>query len=161
FATALLLVPLLILGAAAARRGVSRRGARLAAMRLVGATPGQVVTLTAVESMVAAAAGALAGGLLYLALVPATAQIKLGGGAWYAGDLLLPPLLFIAALAGVVLLSGLSSVVGLRGVVVSPLGVAQRQTPRKLRAIRLVTVVALMYVFSAVSGGKNMTVVVA
>ncbi|WP_410959848.1 hypothetical protein, partial [Salmonella sp. SAL4356] len=46
FATALLVVPLVILGAAAARLGVSRRLARLAAMRLVGATPGQVVTLT-------------------------------------------------------------------------------------------------------------------
>jgi hypothetical protein len=154
-ATALLLVPLLILGAAAARLGVSRRLARLAAMRLVGATPRQVVTLTAVESMVAAAAGALLGGLLYLAVLPLVARIGLAGGQWFTADLLLPPVPAVAALGGIVLLGAASAVVGLRGVVVSPLGVAQRHTPRRMRAIRLVAFAVLLGAFSVVTGDKN------
>ena len=158
FATVLLMVPLLILGAAAARLGVSRRLARLAAMRLVGATPRQVVTLTAVESMVAAAAGAILGGLLYAVLIPLVARIELAGGAWFASDLIVPPLHLVAAVGGMVLLGGLSAVVGLRGVVVSPLGVAQRQTPRRLRAVRLLVFVVLLGAFSLVSGDNDASV---
>jgi hypothetical protein len=157
-ATALLVVPLLILGAAAARLGVSRRLARLAAMRLVGATPRQVVTLTAVESTIAAAAGALIGGLLYLAVLPLVARIELAGGSWFTADLLPAPDQAAAALAGIVLLAAGSAVVGLRGVVVSPLGVAQRHTPRRLRAIRLVLFAVLVGVFSVVTGNPDASV---
>src|SRR5690606_16722980 len=49
-AVVLLVVPLLSLGGAAARLGVSRRNARLATLRLLGATPREVVGLTVAET---------------------------------------------------------------------------------------------------------------
>src|SRR5262249_6734689 len=61
----------------------------------------------------------------------------------------------VGAVAAVILLGGASAVAGLRGVVVSPLGVAQRHTPRRLRAIRLVAFAAALGTFSVVAGNRN------
>ncbi|MGH8793676.1 MAG: FtsX-like permease family protein [Stackebrandtia sp.] len=144
-ATVFLTVPLLVFGGAAARLTVARRDQRLAALRLVGATPRQVVGLTAIEAMITAALGALAGAALYLAAMPALARIPIQGGDWYVSDLW-PGFGWLAAtLLAVPAVVGLSAVAGLRRVVVSPLGVARRHTPPGLRAIR-VAVFAVMAV---------------
>ncbi|MFC9970078.1 FtsX-like permease family protein [Spirillospora sp. NPDC127200] len=151
-ASVLMVVPLLVFGGAAARLTVARRDRRLASLRLVGATPGQVVAVTVVEAVLTALAGAVAGALLYALAVPALARITIGGGVWFAGDLW-PPLPWLAGvLAAVPLLVGVSAVVGLRRVVVSPLGVARRQTPPGMRAVRLLAFVVIVAAFGAVGG---------
>ncbi|MFG2003586.1 FtsX-like permease family protein [Spirillospora sp. NPDC048911] len=151
-ASVLMVVPLLVFGGAAARLTVARRDQRLAALRLVGATPGQVVAITAAEAMLTAAAGAVAGALLYAAAIPALTRITIGGGGWFASDLWpgLPPL--AAVLVAVPVLVGVSAIVGLRRVVVSPLGVAKRETPPGMKAIRLVVFGAIVVAFALVSG---------
>ncbi|SDS47363.1 FtsX-like permease family protein [Actinopolymorpha singaporensis] len=146
-ATVLLGVPLLVFGGAAARLTVARRDQRLAALRLVGATPGQVVTMTVAESMVTALAGAVAGALLYVAMIPGLTRISISGGTWAAGDLWVGVPLVLAVVAAVVVLVGVSAVAGLRRVVVSPLGVARRQTPPGLRAVRVLAFVAAVVGF--------------
>ncbi|MFD2082211.1 hypothetical protein SAMN05421678_101540 [Actinopolymorpha cephalotaxi] len=146
-ATVLLGVPLLVFGGAAARLTVARRDQRLAALRLVGATPGQVVAMTVAESMVTAFAGALAGALLYVAMIPGLTRISISGGTWAAGDLWVGVPLILAVVAAVVVLVGVSAVAGLRRVVVSPLGVARRQTPPALRAVRVLAFVAAVLGF--------------
>jgi hypothetical protein len=152
-ASVLMVVPLLVFGGAAARLTVARRDRRLAALRLVGATPGQVVAITTAEAVITAAAGALAGTLLYAAAIPALTRITIAGGGWYASDLW-PGLPVIAAvLAAVPVLVGASAVVGLRRVVVSPLGVARRETPPAMRAVRLLLLAAVVVAFGAASGG--------
>ncbi|MFI6521314.1 FtsX-like permease family protein [Spirillospora sp. NPDC050679] len=151
-ASVLMVVPLLVFGGAAARLTVARRDRRLAALRLVGATPGQVVAVTVVEAVLTALAGAVAGALLYALAVPALARITIGGGAWFTGDLW-PPLPWLAGvLAAVPLLVGVSAVVGLRRVVVSPLGVARRQTPPGMKAVRLLAFAVIVVAFGAVGG---------
>ncbi|KAB2347409.1 ABC transporter permease family protein [Actinomadura rudentiformis] len=151
-ASVLMVVPLLVFGGAAARLTVARRDQRLAALRLVGATPGQVVAITAAEAVLTAAAGAVAGALLYAAAIPALTQITIGGGTWFAGDLW-PGLLPLAAvLVAVPLLVGVSAIVGLRRVVVSPLGVAKRETPPGMKAIRLAVFGAIVVAFGMISG---------
>lgn len=70
FACLLLLVPFAALAGSAARLAASRRDARLAALRLAGATTGQVVRLTAFDSALQALAGALIGIAGYFALMP-------------------------------------------------------------------------------------------
>ncbi|WP_067477816.1 FtsX-like permease family protein [Actinomadura hibisca] len=151
-ASVLMVVPLLVFGGAAARLTVARRDRRLAALRLVGATPGQVVMITVVEAVLTALAGAVAGALLYAPAVPALARITIGGGGWFAADLW-PPLPWLAGvLAAVPLLVGVSAVVGLRRVVVSPLGVARRQTPPGMKAVRLLVFVAIVVAFGLVGG---------
>jgi len=152
-ASVLMVVPLLVFGGAAARLTVARRDRRLAALRLVGATPGQVVAITVAEAVLTAVAGAVAGALLYAASVPVLARIAVGGGGWFAGDLW-PDALWLAGVLGAVpVLVGISAVVGLRRVVVSPLGVARRETPPALRAVRGLLLVVVLAGFGAVGGG--------
>jgi hypothetical protein len=155
-ATVLMVVPLLVFGGAAARLTVARRDQRLAALRLVGARPGQVVALTVIEAVLTAVGGAVVGAVLYAAAIPALTQIRIAGGTWFGADLWPGILPVLGTLVAVPLLVGASAVVGLRRVVVSPLGVARRTTPPRLRVIRLVVFVAILIGFgvagSTISG---------
>ncbi|WP_243772295.1 FtsX-like permease family protein [Actinomadura barringtoniae] len=151
-ASVLMVVPLLVFGGAAARLTVARRDQRLAALRLVGATPGQVVAITVAEAVLTAAVGAVVGVVLYAAAIPLLTQITIGGGTWFAGDLW-PGVWVLAVLLAVPVLVGVSAVMGLRRVVVSPLGVARRETPPGMRAVRLVALAVTVIAFAGVSGG--------
>ncbi|MFC4062504.1 ABC transporter permease [Planomonospora corallina] len=158
-ATVLMVVPLLVFGGAAARLTVARRDQRLAALRLVGATGGQVVAMTAAEAMITASAGAVAGALLYGLLIPLLTRIEIGGGPWFAADLW-PGLPYALAVpATVPLLVGLSAVAGLRRVVVSPLGVARRETPPAMRFVRVVALLAVLAAVPALSAGAGAGVI--
>ncbi|NDU74636.1 ABC transporter permease [Actinomadura sp. DSM 109109] len=152
-ASVLMAVPLLVFGGAAARLTVARRDGRLAALRLVGATPGQVVAITVAEAVLTAVAGAAAGLALYAAATPLLARITIAGGGWFAGDLWPGPAVLAGLLAAVPVLVGVSAVIGLRRVVVSPLGVARRETPPAMRAVRAAALLAVVAAFGAVGGG--------
>ncbi|GAA3118424.1 hypothetical protein GCM10010466_06700 [Planomonospora alba] len=158
-ASVLMVVPLLVFGGAAARLTVARRDQRLAALRLVGATGGQVVAMTAAEAVITASAGAVAGALLYGLLIPPLTRIEIGGGPWFAADLWPGVPYTLAVLAAVPLLVGLSAVVGLRRVVVSPLGVAKRETPPAMRFVRVVALLAVLAVVPALSAGTGAGVI--
>jgi hypothetical protein len=152
----LVTVPLLSLGGAAARLGVARRNERLAALRLVGATGRQVLGLAALEALAAAAVGVLVGIVGYLALLVPVGLVPfqgapLGADLWLgAGG--------VAAVTGVVLLlTAVSALVGLRSVVVTPLGVVHRHTPRGLRAVRALVMGAVLLGWAVVSGGATLT----
>lgn len=143
-AVVLLIVPLLTLAGSAARLGVSRRDARLATLRLLGVTPREVVVLTVLETAWQGLLGAVAGVLGYLALLPVWSRIPFMGEPLSMGELWVGPWVVIAAVLGVPVLAAISGMVSLRRVVVSPLGVARRQTPPGLRAIRVLVTVAGM-----------------
>ncbi|PRX96265.1 FtsX-like permease family protein [Allonocardiopsis opalescens] len=143
----LMAVPLLIFGGAAARLTVARRDERLAALRLIGATPAQVTGLTVAESVLTGLAGAVAGLALYALAAPALTRIPIAGGTWYLADLWPGAAVTAGVLAAVPVLVGLSALVGLRRVVVSPLGVARRVTPPAMRAVRLLALVAAVIAF--------------
>jgi hypothetical protein len=154
-ASVLMAVPLLVFGGAAARLTVARRDQRLAALRLVGATPGQVVAMTAAEAVITAFAGAVAGALLYGVLIPPLTGIEIAGGSWFAADLWPGVPYTLAVLAAVPLLVGLSAVVGLRRVVVGPLGVAKRETPPGMRFVRVAVLLAVLAVVPTLSVGSG------
>ncbi|HLU73401.1 MAG TPA: ABC transporter permease [Nonomuraea sp.] len=158
-ASVLMVVPLLVFGGAAARLTVARRDQRLAALRLVGATPGQVVGMTVAEAVIVAFAGAVAGTVAYVVAVPLLTRIEIGGGPWFAGDLLPHPLVLAGALVVVPLLVGLSAIVGLRRVVVSPLGVARRETPPGMRVLRVLVLLAVLAAFPLVGVETSVTVI--
>lgn len=150
-AVVLLVVPLLVLMGAAARLGLARRDSRLAALRLAGATPRQVVVMTAAETGTAAVAGALVGGVAAVAAAPLAARVPIGRGTWYVADLLPPPLVLIALLLGTVVVAVGSSVVALRGVLTAPMGVAARTTPRRISPWRSLLFAALVVAFLVLS----------
>lgn len=146
-ALALLVVPLIALGGSAARLSARRRDDRLAGLRLLGATPGTVTALTVIESTALAVAGAVAGIVLYLALVPLVGLLPFRGEALGMSVLLAPGWIALAVV-GVGMLAALSAVIGLRRVVLSPLGVRTRQEAPRTHWVRIligVAVVAVVY----------------
>ncbi|MFI1355915.1 ABC transporter permease [Streptomyces sp. NPDC020898] len=149
-------VPVIVLAAAAGRLGAARREQRLAALRLAGATPRQILAMTGLESAAVGAAGALTGAFAYVLLLPALARIPFGIGTWYTGRLWvgLPWLLGIVAfVAGLIAVSAMMT---LRQVATSPLGVAQEANPRRTRLVRLVLFAAvLLYIYVTASSGDT------
>ncbi|MDQ0682027.1 hypothetical protein QFZ56_000990 [Streptomyces achromogenes] len=143
-ATVLVIVPLLVLAASAARLSVSRRDQRLAALRLIGATPGRVAGLTAAEALLTGTAGVLLGALGYAVLLPAEASLPLAGGSWYPADLWIGARPLLVVTAGVIALVVVSALAGLRQVVVGPLGVTRRSLGRGASAVRAVVFVAVV-----------------
>ena len=158
-ASVLMVVPLLVFGGAAARLTVARRDQRLAALRLVGATPGQVIAMTAAEAMITAFGAALLGLMLYVAAMPFVARIEMAGGPWFVGDLWPGTLPVLGVLLAVPLLVGASAVIGLRRVVISPLGVAKRETPPGMRFVRMAALLAILAVVPAAFSQTSVAVV--
>ncbi|MEV7649793.1 permease [Arthrobacter sp. NPDC089319] len=155
----LLVFPLLTLGGSAALLSARRRDDRLATLRLLGATPATVAGITIIESTALAAAGAVAGVAGYLVLGPAVQLIPFRGepigGAYWLG-----PLAVLAVVAGVVLLAAISAAVGLRKVVISPLGVRTCQAPAKMHWLRaLLAAVVVLAGFFAMNAGYASTAV--
>ncbi|QZN85836.1 FtsX-like permease family protein [Cellulomonas sp. C5510] len=154
-ALVLLVVPLLTLGGSAARLGVARRDARLSTLRLLGVTPREVVALTVVETAWQGLVGSVAGVVGYVALLPVWTRVPFQGSTFSAAELWVGWPLLVAAGVAVPVLAVVSGVVSLRRVVVSPLGVARRQTPPRLRAVRAVLAVAAMGVFMVVTAASG------
>ena len=137
-AVILLVVPLVTLGGAAARLGVARRDARLATLRLLGATPREVVGLTVAETAWQGLVGAVLGILLYVVLLPLCALLPFQGTTFSVAELWVGWQGLAIALVAVPLLAALSGAFSLRRVAVSPLGVARRETPKKMTWLRVV-----------------------
>ncbi|UAJ79128.1 permease [Leifsonia sp. ZF2019] len=163
-ALALLVVPLIALGGSAARLSARRRDDRLAGLRLLGATTATVAALTVIESTVLAVAGALVGVVLALVTAPLVGLIPFRGEPLGMSVLLAPGWIALVV-AGVGVLAALSAVIGLRQVVLSPLGVRTRQdAPRMhwLRAVIAVAVVAAVYAaMSALGALDGMAIIIA
>lgn len=154
-ALALLVVPLIALGGSAARLSARRRDDRLAGLRLLGATPATVTALTVIESTLLAVAGALVGVVLSLALAPLVGLIPFRGEPLGMSILLAPGWIALAVI-GVGALAALSAVIGLRRVVLSPLGVRTRQdAPRThwVRVVIAVVVIGIVYLAMSTLGG--------
>lgn len=162
-----LCVPVLVLLAQCSRVGAPGRDRRLAAVRLAGATPGQLGRVAGVEAGLAAAAGSLLGVLAYAALRSlldsrvagtfSTYQADPSGGTGgVAGsalrlptDVLPPAWSFVFAVAVVPVLVVLGTVWALRSVAVTPFGVLRHPRTRPPRVLPLVAVAAGIALFFA------------
>ncbi len=143
------LTPVAVFVATATRLSAARREQRLAALRLAGATPGQVTVFAAVEALTATIPGALGGVALFILLRPLVAMIPLGQVTWFPGTIV-PPLLPALALLVIVQVVGVgAAVIALRRVAASPLGVRRHVRRGPLRRLRLVPLVACFSVFVA------------
>lgn len=152
-ALALLVVPLISLGGAAARLSARRRDDRLATLRLLGATPASVHRMTVLESTAVAIGGALVGVVLYLATMPLVGLIPFGGEPIGAASVWVGVPIVVAVVAGVALVAAVSSVIGLRQVTISPLGVRTRQQPQRMHWVRVVIgLAAVVGAFTVLQG---------
>lgn len=133
----LLAVPVLTLGAAAARLSSRRRNDRLSTLRLLGATSGEVGALTVLEASVTALAGALGGVVLHIALLPLVGLLPFFGGPIGPGAVWTGWVIASVVVGVVTLLATVSAVAGLRRVQLTPLGVRRRTDapPRRIAAL--------------------------
>jgi cell division protein FtsX len=120
-----LLIPIVVFVVTGARLSASARESRLAAIRLVGGTPGQARLAAAGESLLAGLLGCGLGIAFFLLARPVLAEVAPPGDRWFPSDIAPPPPLFLAVLIGVLALSVGASLVSLRRVVVTPLGVVR------------------------------------
>ncbi|MFD0747269.1 FtsX-like permease family protein [Phytohabitans flavus] len=126
-----LLTPVVIFIAASARVAAARREQRFAALRLVGATRGQVAAMAATETSLAAFAGVALGWVGYLLARPVVAaRVTFDGAHFMAADVRAPAAHQLVVLLGVPLLTVAATVVALRRAQVTPLGVRQRVRTR-------------------------------
>lgn len=147
FACALLVIPILGLGGGAARLGARGRARRLASLRLIGMTSGEVVKMSVIETLVQAVVGSVLGSLVFALSLPAWQLVSFQMQHITATEMVLPWWLWLAVVAVLLLLAVMSTVLGLRRVSISPLGVARDQSPRQLRAWRVVAVALLVVGF--------------
>lgn len=151
-ALVLLTVPIATLGAAAARLSARRRNDRLATLRLLGATSGEVGAMTVIEAAGTALVGGILGVGLFVLLLPLVGLLPFFGGPVGAGALWTGAGIALAAVAGVVLVATASAALGLRRVRLTPLGVARRTDPPRRRiALLVVGVLAIVAVAVVVS----------
>lgn len=143
-ALVLMVVPLASLGGAAARLSARRRDERLSTLRLLGVSPAGVIGTTVLESTLVAAAGALIGVGVYLAATPLVGLIPFRGHSLGVDAVLLTPATIAGIVAGVILLAAVSATIGLRLVVISPLGVRTRAAVPRVGAIRAIAAVAVV-----------------
>jgi hypothetical protein len=151
FATGVLAVlfPVLILISTASRLAAARREERFAALRLVGATAGDISVIASVDSVVSALLGAVAGAGLFLAIRPALAGATLTGTRYFASTVTPTIWGYLGLLAAVPLAAAVASLLALRRVRISPLGVTRRATPPPPSAWRLAPLAAGLALFIA------------
>jgi hypothetical protein len=137
-----LVLPVLILIATASRLSAVRREERFASMRLVGATPHQISTISAVEAVMSALAGVALGFGLFFAARPLLYHVPFTGAPLAPGDLSLHAIDILIAVVGVPIAAVVSARLALRRVQISPLGVTRRVRTRPPRIARIVPLLA-------------------
>jgi len=143
------LFPVLILISTATRLAAARREERFAALRLVGATPRDISVIASADSVVSALCGALLGMVAFLAVRPALADAALTGTRYFAATVTPTAWGYLGLLAAVPAASALASLLALRRVRVSPLGVSRRAPAPPPSAWRLTTLGAGVALFVA------------
>lgn len=128
-----LLIPIIAFVVTGSRLSASARESRLAAIRLVGGTPAQVRLIAAGESVIASALGCLLGIGLFLGVRPLLAALAPPGDRWFPSDIAPPSAVIAGVLVGVIALAVGATLLSLRRVVVTPLGVV-RGARRPVRA---------------------------
>jgi hypothetical protein len=144
----LLLVPLITLGTATARLAARSRDDRLATLRLLGLTSARVRRIAVAEVTVIAAIGVLIGTAFSVALPFALSLLTVHGQQLQASELWLPWWLTATIPPGLVIIAALSALLGLRRVVLAPLGVRTRQDAPRMSWFRVV--IGLLVVGAAV-----------
>jgi len=154
-----ILFPLLILINTASRLAASRREERYAAMRLIGATPHQIGIIASVDAVFASLFGAILGSVIFLAVRPAVADISFSGVKFFPNYVTPTIWGYIGMIVGVPIIASIASLISLRRVQISPLGVSRKTTPSKPGIWRLIPlvlgVILFLYAASRITGNSN------
>ncbi|WP_328605421.1 ABC transporter permease [Amycolatopsis sp. NBC_00345] len=152
-----LLVPSLVLVASSARLTAARRERRLAALRLAGATPGQVMSMVAGETVLSAGIGAVLGLGISPALHGLATFVPWAGGTWLAADFSLPIGLTVFIVLAIPALVVLAGVLGLRRVLRNPLFATGGHEVKPLRWWRLLAlpIAGAFFLYAVMNAGSS------
>jgi hypothetical protein len=145
-ATVFLVVPAVSLGVASAKLSARRQDERLSTLSLLGAKRGTIRLLAVAEPFIPASLGILAGiGGYLLVAWPLSRLVFVGEPLGYQ-TLLMPVWLLAAVVAGLLAVCLLASLLGLRKITVSPLGVRTRSLERRFPLVRVITAIVLVLI---------------
>lgn len=144
FATTLLVVPAFTLGQSAATLATRRQDEQLSTLALLGAPRSTIVAAALTEPLVAATVGALAGVVGYFALALPVSLVQLRGEPLGYGNMILPWWMILATVVALIGVSTVAALMGLRKVVVSPLGVRTKALSSSFPWGRIVACVVLL-----------------
>lgn len=133
FACAFLVPTIVSLTAQAAVLGASGREKRLATLRLIGLSSGDITRMTMLETAAQAAIGIVLGGFISVLLVPIFSNLKFQDVYISASELILPWWGYLTVAVVVFVLAITASVVGMQRVRVEPLGVSRKEMPPALK----------------------------
>lgn len=146
FACVFVVPAMMSLVAQSAVLGASGRERRLATLRLLGLSNRDITRLTLAETSALAFAGLALGTVLYVVAAPAWSLVTFQNtriGLW---EILLPWWGYPALWVIILVLAAVAAVVGLKRVMVSPLGVSKRDIPTALRFWRLIIFVGIVVI---------------
>ncbi|MYW03396.1 ABC transporter permease [Streptomyces sp. SID3343] len=132
------LTPVAVFVAVASRFGAESRERRLGALRLVGADLSTTRWIAAGEALAAAAGGLTAGLVLFLLGRGVIGSVELWRLSVFPADVRPSPVLAASVVTAVPLIAVVATWVGLRGVVIEPLGVVRRAPSPPRRGWRMV-----------------------
>lgn len=150
FAAILLVVPILSMGAAAARLGMSRRAHDLAILRLIGLSPAHTRYACVLETVIHAGIGVVIGSVLYAATLPAWGLLSFQNMPMSVEEMWVGILTLLAEGVGMIVLAALSSLIAMSKVVITPLGITRRSDAQKVSPIGVgitVVIIAVWLVF--------------
>jgi hypothetical protein len=124
------LFPILILVGTATRLAAARREERYAALRLVGATSRQISVISSVDAVISSLLGAVLGIVVFLALQPWLAGTAITSQKYFSSEVTPTAAGYLVVLISVPAASAISSLLSLRRVRISPLGVTRRAMRR-------------------------------
>lgn len=133
FACAFLVPTIVSLTAQAAVLGASGREKRLATLRLIGLSSGDITRMTMLETAAQAAIGIVLGGLFSVLLAPIFSNMKFQDVYIQTSELILPWWGYLTVAVVVFVLAVTASVVGMQRVRVEPLGVSRKEMPPALK----------------------------
>lgn len=152
FAAVLLIVPILTMGAAAARLGMTRRAENLAILRLIGLSPSAARLACVIDTLVHALVGTLIGTLVYLLTLPAWGFLHFQGLAMRVSEMLLPAHLLLEGILLMAVLDAASSWIAVRRASISPLGVARKQQANGASRLAVLVFAGLVLAWLVVGG---------
>lgn len=151
----ILIVPALAMIGGTARMMTGRRCVELATVRLVGATGRQAARMAIFDAARSSGLGAVLGVALSLPVLRAFESVEVGGGTWFAGDLMPSPATYLLVILAVVGVAIGSATLTLRRVNTNPLGVVSNDKPGGAVWARALGVMAAMAFFYATVNSAN------
>jgi len=140
--TLLLIVPVIMFMAVCARLSANSRTQRLAAIRLLGLNRRRTQLVNASEIGITAAAGSVAGWVLWTAWITLQPEARVGVFAWYSTDIELPALQQFAIVVGLVVLSVTVATLASRDAIANPSRTRRDRSSRHVSPWRLVPLIA-------------------